>query len=146
MVTNLTKRTPKKRKPENNGNWQDDFLTLLAEGGVVEDACMGAGISKTTAYNLRRENADFAKAWDKAVQVALSILKDEAFRRAKSKSDTLLIFLLKAHDPMYRDKIELGLSADIMALLPQLQAAAKEAGFDLKELLEKNIEALKAGE
>ena len=75
------------------------------------------------------ENADFAKLWDDALEVACDAMEEEARRRAmegtkkpvfylgkvcghiKEYSDTLLIFQLKAHRPeKYRERV--GISDD----------------------------------
>ncbi|WP_254240927.1 terminase [Achromobacter insolitus] len=71
---------------------------------------------------------EFAKAWDQAIRIATLGLEDEARRRAqegvdepvfylgsqcgtvRKYSDTLLIFLLKAHDHKYREKTGLELT------------------------------------
>ena len=70
---------------------------------------------------MRRHSADFAAQWDEALGEGIDILEAEARRRAftgvekpvyyKGKvvgsttkySDRLLMFLLKAHDPKFRD-------------------------------------------
>lgn len=99
------------------------FCAALAETGIVAKACKAVDISRVTAYEWRDEIPEFAAAWDKALQVGISALEDEAHRRAfdgtdegvyhqgvlmdtqKKYSDTLAIFLLKAHRPeKYRER------------------------------------------
>jgi len=72
-------------------------------------------------------NKEFSDAWDEAVEIAIDSLVEEAWRRAtggvekpvgwyqgnpggivKEYSDNLLMFLIKAHRPQYREKIEGG--------------------------------------
>lgn len=100
------------------------FCAALAETCNVGKACKAVGIARQTAYEWRSEIPFFADAWDKAMKVGVSALEDEAHRRAfegidepivhqgvvmntkKAYSDTLAIFLLKAHAPeKYRDNI-----------------------------------------
>src|SRR5690606_18484748 len=76
-------------------------------------------------YRLRKEDPDFAAAWDEAMEQASDALEVEARRRAiegwdepvfyqgmetgmvRKFSDTLLIFLLKGARPeKYRDRID----------------------------------------
>lgn len=140
------------------------FCAALAETCNVGKACKAVEISRQTAYVWREDDPEFALAWDKAMQVGVSSLEDEAHRRGfdgndepvvhqgqlsyvmqakvgktgkpiidrktgmpkmipvldergrmqvqtvRKYSDTLAIFLLKAHNPdKYRDnsKVEL---------------------------------------
>lgn len=99
------------------------FCAVLADTGIVKRACEAIGVSRQTAYNWRDEMPAFAAAWDKAMRIGISALEDEAHRRAfegvsepvfhqglecgsvKKYSDTLAIFLLKAHAPeKYRER------------------------------------------
>src|SRR5206468_803097 len=58
------------------------------------------------AYDLRCADEQFADAWEDALEAGTQVLEDEARRRALDRSDTLLIFLLKARRPhVYRDNV-----------------------------------------
>lgn len=104
------------------------FTAVLAETCNVGKACAAIGISRYTAYEWRKKMPDFAEAWEEAMKAGLTGLEDEAHRRAfegteepvfqqgmeigsvRKYSDTLAIFLLKAHAPdKYREnsKVEL---------------------------------------
>jgi len=103
--------------------WQQKFLLRLAETSNVSAACKRAKVSRQHAYQTRNEDEPFRIAWEEALEVATEALELEARRRAEKGvlepvfylgvkagtirrySDTLLIFLLKAHKPgMYRDR------------------------------------------
>lgn len=105
------------------------FCAALGETGIVAKACKAVDISRVTAYQWRDEIPEFAAAWDKALQVGITALEDEAHRRGfegidegvyhqgvlmdtqKKYSDTLAIFLLKAHRPeKYRERTHLDVS------------------------------------
>lgn len=106
--------TPEKEGPR---DWQTPFLLKLAETGNVSKACRFAKVSRPTAYEHKNSDTEFADAWELARQIAVGLLEDEAWRRAREGwlepvfykgekegsvrkySDTLLIFLLKAHYP-----------------------------------------------
>ena len=106
-----TQSTPKKRFRE----WKQAFLAALATSPDVSAAAAHAGINRTTAYAARKRNPRFAGQWDAALGVAIDHAEGEAYRRAvegvekpvyqggelvghiREHSDTLLIFLLKAH-------------------------------------------------
>jgi len=111
---------------------QAGFLAVLAQCCNVGRACAAVQIDRSTAYVWREKDADFARAWDKALAVGVSALEDEAHRRAfegvdepvfyqgescgavRKYSDTLAIFLLKSHNPeKYRDNAKLELSGRV---------------------------------
>lgn len=102
--------------------WKKKFIQRLSETGNISASCRKAGITRQRAYQVRDEDVAFAQAWDEALVISVENLELEARRRAElgvlepvyhqgaqvgtiSKySDTLMIFLLKAHKPdMYRD-------------------------------------------
>ena len=108
------------------------FCAALAETCNVGRACRAVGISRQTAYTWREADADFALAWGRAMKAGLLALEDEAHRRAfdgvdepvfykgdecgtiRKYSDTLAIFLLKAHDPeKYRETSKVELSGHL---------------------------------
>jgi len=108
------------------------FLSVLVECCNVGRACAAVGISRVCAYEWREKDPAFANAWEQALKMGISALEDEAHRRAfdgvdepvfhqgeqcatiKKYSDTLAIFLLKAHNPeKYRDNAKLELSGRV---------------------------------
>lgn len=103
---------------------REKFLEVLSQTGKVIVAAKAAGYSNSTyLQNLKRQDPEFKKAWELAVDVAVSdILEPEAQRRAidgvkkdiyyKGKvvgfeqqySDGLLQFLLKGNAPDKYDR------------------------------------------
>lgn len=63
-------------------HWAKPFLTALAATGIVARAARAAGIESGAAYKLRQSDADFAAAWDEALEDAADTLEAEARRRA----------------------------------------------------------------
>ena len=84
-------------------------------------SALKAKIARSVVYARRAEDAAFADGWAEAERIAVEVMAGEAHRRAvdgtlrpvyqggkkvgqvREFSDVLLIFLLKAHDPKYRD-------------------------------------------
>lgn len=108
------------------------FCAALAETCNVGKACAAVSIARQTAYQWRNDDPDFADAWDRAMKVGLSALEDEAHRRGfegtdepvfylgekvgavRKYSDTLSIFLLKAHAPeKYRENSRVELAGKL---------------------------------
>lgn len=108
--------TPKKREL---------FLEALKVTCNVTEAARLVEVSRTELYRMKREEEDFARAWEEALQVGAEALEDELIRRAKEGvlkpvfykgevcgeireySDTLGIFLLKGAKPeKYKERVE----------------------------------------
>lgn len=58
--------------------WQSLFLRSLSLIPGVSEACRHARISRTSAYNARQEQPDFAQAWDEAIQLAHDFVQRQA--------------------------------------------------------------------
>lgn len=101
------------------------MLAAFAECGNVTQACKIADIGRTAHYEWLKDDPEYAKAFDDALEQATDRLEQEARRRAvegtikpvfykgdecgyvREYSDTLLIFLLKGANPnKYRDNIK----------------------------------------
>jgi hypothetical protein len=112
-----TIRTPKTRA---------EFLEQLKVTCNVTKACELSGLARTSAYEWRDDDKDFAAEWQKSLDVAADLLEEEAVRRARDGtrkpvfqggelvghvqeySDTLMIFLLKGAKPKkYNDRLAL---------------------------------------
>lgn len=113
-----TRRTQKK-------DWKPQFLTALESTGMVMEACKAVGVGRSTVYEARQRDEDFACAWADVDEALVERMEREAHRRAvhgvhrdvfykgdvvgeeRHYSDTLLIFLLKAKRPeVYRDNVK----------------------------------------
>lgn len=113
-MANRTKWTQKKKAA---------FLDAFRESANVTAAARAAGVSRSRAYQLRDEDPAFAAQWEEAENEAIDALELEMRRRAmqgveepvfyqgfevgtiRRYSDTLAIFLAKAHRPeKYRDR------------------------------------------
>lgn len=85
-------------------HWRLAFLDGLRSHGMVTQAAIDAGIDRNAAYYERQRDPTFAQEWTDALDRGVDTLEDVAKKRAYEGSDTLLIFLLKAHRPeKYRE-------------------------------------------
>lgn len=78
---------------------REAFLTTLRETCNVSASCRAAMIGRTAAYDWRRDDADFAAAWEEAEEEAIDKLEEVARERAIDGSDRMMEILLKAHRP-----------------------------------------------
>jgi hypothetical protein len=76
-------------------------------------------------YKHRANSETLAAAWDDAVEAGTDALEDEAVRRAKKSSDTLLIFLLKGRRP-HKFKDRAVVEHDLTERLADRLAAARK--------------------
>jgi hypothetical protein len=58
------------------------FCAALAETANIGRACAAVGMGRTTAYEWREADAEFAELWDRAMKIGVTALEDEAKRRA----------------------------------------------------------------
>lgn len=106
---------------------RDRFITTLSETCNVSEACRAAAIGRSTAYEWKDADPEFAALWKEAEEIAADRLEREAWRRAvegvdkpvtfqgqitatyKEYSDRMLEILLKGHRPekyTERQKVE----------------------------------------
>lgn len=78
---------PVRRRPRRDG-WTEEkqrrFIEVLADTGLVGQAAKEVGMSRASAYRLRRaaHAGAFARAWDLARERAGALIEDIAFERA----------------------------------------------------------------
>ena len=101
------------------------LVQVLRETGEVPLALEASQVPRTTAYRWKREDKEFDAAWEEARSYhTSSVLVRECIRRATvgdlvlrkhrdgttteewRKSDLLLMFIIKARDPTYRDSFK----------------------------------------
>lgn len=127
MSENSSTRRTRRTRPKKD--WAPGFLTELASRGVITAACEAACVPRRTVYDRRDSDPQFARQMAEALDEACDAMESEARRRAvegverpvygsggpgqgtvqvgtvREYSDTLLIFMLKAHRPAkYRDR------------------------------------------
>lgn len=127
---------PEARWPE--GDWRHEFIKAFRAYGIVTLAAKQARRGRTSIYEERKKNEEFAEAWAEAENIATDILEAQAITRAthhEKPSDTLLIFLLKARRPeKFREQFKLDHAGEIKT----------SEGFDLSRLTDKELSQLEA--
>jgi hypothetical protein len=124
------------------------FFREIALTGHVQRAADVAGVPLTAVQERRKRDRGFAKLFDEALSASVQRLRDEATRRAvdgvdkplywkgelvdhiREYSDTLLLALLKAKDPAFRDKVDLNTTSETNRPSPAQSFA------ELKKVLE----------
>jgi len=83
------------------------FLAALTAQGTVYHAAQAAGISRQTSYRWHREDPDFADQWDEAIENAVDAEESTIYQQAVGGNTLAGIFYLKAHRPIYRDRLNI---------------------------------------
>jgi hypothetical protein len=115
-MANRTKFTSERR---------ETFLGVLAETGNVTRAAACVGMTRRQMYYHREADAEFAEAWEDAVEQATDELEEEARRRAlegveeevyfqgevvgykRVYSDAMMALMLKAYrSKRFRDRVD----------------------------------------
>lgn len=113
----------RRREPD----WGPRFLETLRATCNVRLSATSAGIDRDTAYKRRGRDPHFAAAWAAAEADAVDVLEGEARRRALASSDTLMMFLLRAHRPeCYRETIRLDLRREAELIAADLGGVSAE--------------------
>ena len=128
------KITPKKQKA---------FLDNLSETGSVKKACEAIKISRNSFYNFRKKNKKFTEQWEEAEKRGVDALIEEARRRAhdgvdepvyykgdridtiRKYSDVLLMFLIKAKRPEYRESYQMSVDGNITIKIQKFTDGSK---------------------
>lgn len=156
-MANRTKRTIEK---------DEKFFTALAGGEPVSAAAQQVGYTRTSVYEWRQADEEFAARWAEAIEIAIERLEAEADRRGvdgvekpvfyrgkqcgtiREYSDTLLMFRLKRLDPRYRDRFDLQHSgADggpVAMTIADVVRRAAAADPDYSRLTDDELEQLRA--
>jgi hypothetical protein len=113
-------------------------LQAYAIAGTVKGACEAAKIGRTTWYAWMERDPAFGRRVVELSEEVTDELEEEAIKRAKAGSDTLIIFLLKSKRPQqYRERQEITLvSSDVRARLVRQAAVIIESlGLEAGEAL-----------
>ena len=103
------------------------FIETLAAQGTVSHAAQAAGVSRNTAYRWRQEDHEFACLWEEAHENAVDVVESVLYQAALRGNIVAIIFYLKAHRPIYRDKLNIDLKqvqSEIEEKIAQLRQAS----------------------
>ena len=114
------------------------FIAALTAQGTVFHAAQAGGISRQTAYRWHREDPDFAEQWDEAHENAVDAVESTIYQQAIGGNTIAAIFCLKAHRPIYRDRLNI----DIEQVRGEIEERMAQLGMT-PNLLARAIPALK---
>lgn len=131
---------------------QREFLNAISELGTLSAAAKAVNIDRKSHYLWLETDEEYAERWEDAQEQYTEKLEREAGRRAvegqdvgvyfqgqkvgveKRPSDILLMFLLKARKPIYRDRTEItganGGPLTVQAMRPDALSRLTDAQLD----------------
>ena len=83
------------------------FIETLEAQGTVLHAAKAAGVSRWTAYRWRQVDPEFDSRWDEALENAVDVVENSLYQKAVNGDTICMIFYLKAHRPIYRDRLNI---------------------------------------
>lgn len=90
-------------------DWKRVFLHAYAQSGNAKESAEAAGVSEQAVYKARKTSKTFAEQFEEAREYLADDLEAVAVGRARERSDTMLIFLLKGLKPdTYADRVRHG--------------------------------------
>lgn len=114
-----------------------DWITVYEEKGTVTAACKAVGISRDTAYQRRRIDADFKALWDAAEQAVTEVLEKTLVEIAqdfdhKGQVRALEIALKSRRPEKYRESVKLEHGGTITH---EIEVAVDRESAELEESL-----------
>ena len=122
------------------------IIAELKKTPIVQIACQKIGTSRTTFYRWKKEDEQFAKEADEALQVGVLLINDAAesqlLSAIKDRNMTAIIFWLKHHHHAYSTRIEIAtksllqdeeLSAEQQEILKKALQLASLLPYELKQ-------------
>ena len=83
------------------------FIEALTTQGTISHAARAAGVSRWTVYRWRTDDEAFRDAWDYAFEDAIDAVESTLYQSALAGNTVAAIFYLKAHRPMFRDRLNI---------------------------------------
>lgn len=128
--------TAKSRSKE----WRERFLEEFRRTGNVTRSAKAAGVDRTTVWN-HREDPEFERLYNEALDDAVDLLEAEAWRRATEGTERVKLVRAGKDDkgnPVFRELIERTYSDVLLIfLLKGLRPERYRESYDLKGLIDR---------
>lgn len=92
---------------------REAFLDAYRRTGTIKAACELTQLTRSRVAIWRKDDPEFALAFDTAVVEYTEHLERIVHQRAEDKSDILLMFALKKRDPSYRENFKMEHSGEV---------------------------------
>ena len=112
---------------------RNEFLEQLKKIPIIQVSCEKTSLSRNTIYRWRKENEEFAKEMDIALQEGEDFINDmtenQLLSMIKDKEWSAVSFWLRHRNPKFRDKVEVvgNINHTAKELTPEDELLLKEA-------------------
>lgn len=110
---------------------EKQFLEELRKVPIVQVACEKVGLSRQSIYRWRKEDKEFAKKMDQAIEDGVAFVNDmsesQLLQLIKEKKFPAIRFWLKKRHPAFKDKVQVEHKIDDETLTPKQSAVVKKA-------------------
>lgn len=111
--------------------FSSQFLDELRKIPIVQVACEKCGLARNTVYRWRKEDAEFAKFMDEAIQDGIAYINDMAesqmIELMTKKEWSAISFWLKHRHAGYKNKIEVTTKEENDELSPEQAEIVQKA-------------------
>lgn len=111
-----------------------EFLEQLRKIPIVLVACEKCGLSRNTIYRWRKEDEDFAKEMDEALQEGADLVNDmtesQLLTLIKEKEWSAISFWLRHRNPKFKERLEITAKIEKENVLTPEQKALVEKAVE----------------
>lgn len=111
--------------------WLHPFLDALKRTGIVSRACEAAGVGYGTVSNLRKTDADFAAAFDDAMEQAVDTAEAEAWRRAVQGYEEPVVYQGQLTPVWERDELGHVIEDTVIRVVTNEKGEREERAFQV---------------
>lgn len=120
-------------------------LEQLKKTPIIQMVCEKLNIGRTTFYRWKREDVEFSKACDEAIEDGCLLVNDLAesqlMAAIRDQNMTAIVLWLRTHHPRYKNKMEVTANIKHLdeSLTPEQQAVVEQA-LRLASLIESDVQ------
>jgi len=111
--------------------YEEQFLEELVKVPIVQVACEKTGLSRNTVYRWRKEDNEFAKKMDKAIDDGVAFINDmsesQLLQLIKEKKFPAIRFWLNSRHPKFKRKVEINHSIKEEELTSEQEEIVRKA-------------------
>jgi hypothetical protein len=120
---------------------KEEFFEELKKVPIIQVCCEKTGISRQSVYRWRKEDEEFAKKMDEAVEEGVAFVNDmsesQLLTLIKEKNWSAISFWLRHRNQNYKQKLEVTTKEESDELTPEQEAVVRRAlklsGGNLKD-------------
>lgn len=110
---------------------KEEFFEELKKVPIIQVCCEKTGVSRQSVYRWRKEDEEFAKKMDEAVEEGVAFVNDmsesQLLTLIKEKNWSAISFWLRHRNQNYKQKLEVTTKEESEELTPEQEAVVRRA-------------------